>query len=49
MPPPSPGDDAAAATGDPLISGGFVVACLVAIAIGGGAGFAVAAWRRREG
>ena len=46
-PPLSPDEDPAAAAADPLISGGFLVACLVAIAIGGGVGFAVAAWRRR--
>jgi hypothetical protein len=49
VPPISPNGPPPAATADPLISAGFLVACLVAITIGGGVGFAAAAWRRREG
>jgi hypothetical protein len=46
---PSPSPDPAATRpdpGDPLVSGGFLVACVLAIAVGGGAGFAAARWRR---
>jgi hypothetical protein len=49
-PEPSPGPVATAAVpGDPLVSGGFLVACALAILVGGAAGFAAARWRRRAG
>jgi hypothetical protein len=37
----------AATSHDPLVSGGLLLACLLSIAVGGAAGFAVARWRRR--
>lgn len=42
-----PGASSAAASGDPLVSVGFLIACVAAIGIGAGAGFAAAWWRRR--
>ena len=37
------------AVNPPLISSGFLLACVLAIAVGGGMGFAAARWRRRAG
>jgi hypothetical protein len=48
VPATSPGT-AAAAEGDPLMSTGFLLACMLAIGVGGGAGLAAARWRRRAG
>ena len=47
---PSPAANSSVATtegGGGLIRSGFALACLVAVAVGGGAGFAAARWRRR--
>jgi hypothetical protein len=46
-PSPSPSGSVAVAADDPLLSFGFVFACILAIAVGGAAGFAAARWRRR--
>jgi hypothetical protein len=48
-PAPSPSRSVATAADDPLISIGFVAACLLAIVVGGAGGFAAARWRRRTG
>jgi hypothetical protein len=44
--PPASGDSPVA-DADPLVSAGFLVACVLAILIGGAVGFAAAWWRRR--
>ena len=51
-PSPSPSPDAVATTpasGGPLVPGGFLTECALAIVVGGAAGFAVARRRRRAG
>ena len=51
-PSPSPSSDAVATTpapGGPLVPGGFLTECVLAIVLGGAAGFAVARRRRRAG
>jgi hypothetical protein len=51
-PSPSPSPDAVAtapAPGGPIVPGGLVTECLLAIVVGGAAGFAVARRRRRAG
>ena len=45
--PPDPSGDSPVADADPLVSAGFLVACVLAILIGGAVGFAAAWWRRR--
>jgi hypothetical protein len=49
VPPLSPGASSTAGSGGPLVSGAFLIACIVSIGIGGSAGFAAARWRRRAG
>jgi hypothetical protein len=49
-PEPSPGAvGTSSVPGDPLVSGGFLAACVLSILVGGAAGFAAARWRRRAG
>ena len=51
-PSPSPSPDAVATTpapGGPLVPGGFLTECVLAIVVGGAAGFGAARWRRRAG
>ena len=51
-PTPSPSPDAVATTpapGGPLVPGGFLTECVLAIVVGGAAGFLVARRRRRAG
>ena len=45
----SPDPVVADASGGLLGRCGFLVACVAAVAVGGGAGFAAAWWRRRAG
>lgn len=47
--PSTPGAVASAADGSPLLSARFVLACVLAIGVGGGVGLAAARWRRRAG
>jgi len=44
--PAAPSDGSPAADADPLVSVGFLIACMAAIAVGGAVGFAAAWWRR---
>jgi hypothetical protein len=45
----SPGTASSASDDHPLMSTGFLLACVLAIGVGGGAGMAAARWRRRAG
>jgi hypothetical protein len=48
-PVPAPPPGTSPAGGHSTLSAGFVLACLLAIGVGGGAGMAAARWRRRAG